>query len=100
MIDTIHYDLKIVYIFQQVSTLKICFWAQWNNGIAIFSDNIDNPFPKISQCVKMTTRNSFANEKMNHHYQAEISNQFLKTVIKYILKLRFIKIVSIRVHNN
>ena len=25
MIDTIHYDLKIVYIFQQVSTLKICF---------------------------------------------------------------------------
>ena len=25
MIDTIHYDLKPVYIFQQVSTLKICF---------------------------------------------------------------------------
>ena len=53
-------------------------------ALLFFSDNIDNPFPKISQCVKMTTRNSFANEKMNHHYQAEISNQFLKNVIKYI----------------
>lgn len=53
-------------------------------ALLFFSNNIGNAFPKISQCMKMTTRNSFSNEKMNHHYQAKISNQFLKTVIKYI----------------